>query len=77
MLLDRYLLTGNMDDLQAATSKVEATPEDHLNRAEQLNSLADMLSHRYRRAGNIDDLQAAISKAELAVSTKPPIEQNC
>src|SRR5258706_7037 len=72
--------TGGVQDLEAAIfhaeAAVEATPEDHQNKARRLNNLGSMLFHRYERTGNIRDLVAAIVHAEAAVEATPEDHPN-
>ncbi|KAF8418001.1 ankyrin repeat-containing domain protein, partial [Terfezia claveryi] len=50
-----------------AEGAVEATPEDHPDRAAMLNNLGTHLSRRYERTGNMQDLKAAIATVKAAV----------
>ena len=75
MLFRRYEQTGSLQDLEAAIvhaeAAVEATPEDHPDKAAMLNNLGNMLIRRYERTGNLQDLEAAIVHAEAAVEATP------
>ncbi|CAG8320463.1 unnamed protein product [Penicillium salamii] len=75
IMSSRYERIGNIDDLEAAISRVQdaiqATPLDHPNRAGCLNNLSHHLSSRYERTGNLNDLEAAISRAQDAVKATP------
>ncbi|KAK8058397.1 CHAT domain-containing protein [Apiospora phragmitis] len=49
--------------IQTARDAVEATPEDHPNRAGWLNNLGNSLGDRYKRTGAMADLEEAIQTA--------------
>ena len=64
-----------MQDLEAAITRseaaVQATPEDHPDRAGRLSNLGAHFSSRYERTGNMQDLEAAITRSEAAVQATP------
>ncbi len=64
-----------MDDLQESIhikqAAVDATPEDHPNRANRLNNLEVGFSERYGRTGLINDLQESIHIKQAAVDATP------
>lgn len=75
MLLNQYIQTGNMYDLEAAIFKTElavpTTLEYYQNQAIWLNNLVNMLSNRYNQIKNMHDFGTAILRAELALSLNP------
>ncbi|KAJ7760908.1 hypothetical protein DFH07DRAFT_771696 [Mycena maculata] len=64
-----------MKDLESALQKfqeaVDLTPEDHLNRASQLHSLAASFIDRYWRLGDLQDLEAALQKHKDDIDLTP------
>jgi hypothetical protein len=64
-------LTTSEAAIANAKLAVAATPDDHPDRAGQLNNLSKCLSSRYDRTGNLQDLEDAITNAELAVAATP------
>ena len=54
---------------------MEATPEDHPDKAARLNSFGAFLGRRYQQTGNLQDLEAAIMHAEAAVDGTPEDQQ--
>jgi len=75
MLGMRFERTGSMDDLNravdAATMAVDATPQDHPDRAGRLNNLGNLLGTRFERTGSMDDLNRAVDAATMAVDATP------
>ncbi|KAH8710127.1 hypothetical protein GQ44DRAFT_439557 [Phaeosphaeriaceae sp. PMI808] len=67
-----------MDDLNCAVEvadmAVNATPQDHPDRAAILNNLGNLLGTRFGRTGSMDDLNRALSyyKEGWACHTSPP-----
>ncbi|RYP34795.1 hypothetical protein DL768_011034 [Monosporascus sp. mg162] len=54
-----------------AREAVDATPQDHPDRAALLNNLGIRLGNRYSRTGSMADLEEAIGVAREAVDTTP------
>ncbi len=75
MLGTQFEQTGSIDDLNravdVASQAVDATPQDHPNRARWLNNLGIRLGNRFERTGSIDDLNRAIDIASQAVDATP------
>ncbi|KAI8628835.1 CHAT domain-containing protein [Xylariaceae sp. FL1651] len=71
----RYERTGSIDDLNRAVDvagqAVNATPEDHPDRAAILNNLGNWLGTRFDRTGSIDDLNRAVDVVDEAVNATP------
>ncbi|KUL81295.1 hypothetical protein ZTR_09390 [Talaromyces verruculosus] len=57
--------------IQVTRQAVEATPDDHPDRAGQLNNLGSHLGDRYSRTGAMADLEEAIEVTRQAVETTP------
>ncbi|RYP43130.1 hypothetical protein DL770_011836 [Monosporascus sp. CRB-9-2] len=75
MLGRRFERTGSMDDLNRAVDvadmAVDATPQDHPDRASMFNNLGNLLGRRFERTGSIDDLNRAVDVADMAVNATP------
>ena len=75
MLGRRFQQTGSMDDLNKAVNvsdmAVEATPQDHPDRASCLNNLGNWLGRRFQRTGSMDDLNKAVNVSDMAVEATP------
>jgi methyl coenzyme M reductase subunit C-like uncharacterized protein (methanogenesis marker protein 7) len=75
MLGRRFERTGSMDDLNRAVEvtnmAVDATPQDHPDRAACLNNLGSRLGTRFKRTGSIKDLNHAVDVAGMAVDATP------
>ncbi|KAL8364968.1 hypothetical protein RB595_003992 [Gaeumannomyces hyphopodioides] len=71
----RFERTGSMDDLnravEVANMAVDATPQNHPDRAGRLNSLGNQLGRRFGRTGSMDDLNRAVEVANMAVDATP------
>ena len=69
-----------MDDLNrtidAASIAVDATPEDHPNRAATLGKLGNWLGARFQRTGSMDDLNRTIDVANIVVDATPQDHPN-
>jgi hypothetical protein len=69
-----------MDDLNwainAAGDAMEATPEDHPNRVNWLNTLGNKLGTRFKATGSIDDLSRAIDAMNTAMKATPQDHPN-
>ncbi|RYP53061.1 hypothetical protein DL770_011005 [Monosporascus sp. CRB-9-2] len=50
---------------------VNATPQDHPDRAGRLNNLGNQLGRRFERTGSMDDLNRAIDVADMAIDATP------
>ncbi|RYP58987.1 hypothetical protein DL771_011041 [Monosporascus sp. 5C6A] len=80
---DRYSRTGAMSDLEeaigmdleeairVAREAVDATPQDHPDRAGWLNNLGNRLGDRYSRTGAMSDLEEAIGLVREALDATP------
>ncbi|KAL8295079.1 hypothetical protein RB600_000852 [Gaeumannomyces tritici] len=75
MLGRRFERTGSMDDLnravEVADMAVDATPQDHPDRAGCLNNLGSNFGRRFERTGSMDDLNRAVEVAGVAVDATP------
>ncbi|KAL8367940.1 hypothetical protein RB599_003723 [Gaeumannomyces hyphopodioides] len=71
----RFDRTGSMDDLNRAVEvtdmAVDATPQDHPDRAAILNNLGGWLGRRFDRTGSMDDLNRAVEVTDMAVDATP------
>ncbi|KAF7174243.1 hypothetical protein CNMCM6106_008368 [Aspergillus hiratsukae] len=59
------------DSIRVAREAVNATPEDHPDRASCLNNLGLVLGERYSRTGEMADLEESIRGAQEAVNATP------
>ena len=75
MLGIQFQRTDSTDTLNRAVDvinmAVDATPQDHPNRAELLNNFRRCLDIRFRRTGSIDDLDRLIDVTSTALHTIP------
>ncbi|EJT69155.1 hypothetical protein GGTG_13264 [Gaeumannomyces tritici R3-111a-1] len=75
LLGTRFERTGSMDDLnravEVANMAVDATPQNHPNRAGWLSNLGNHLGRRFERTGPMDDLNRAVEVANMAVDATP------
>ncbi|CAN9280672.1 unnamed protein product [Alternaria alternata] len=70
--LDYSVSVIDLDEaIQNARRAVNATPEDHPDRAEMLDNLGSYLSNRYSRIGATSDLEEVIQLARQAVDITP------
>jgi hypothetical protein len=71
----RFERTGSMDDLNRAVDvadmAVNATPQDHPDRAGRLNNLGSWLGMRFERSGSMDDLHRAVDVSDMAINATP------
>ncbi|RYP40255.1 hypothetical protein DL767_001798 [Monosporascus sp. MG133] len=71
----RFKQTGSMDDLNRAIDvtdmAINATPQDHPNRARWLSNFGTLLGNRFERTGSIDDLNRAVNVMDIAVNATP------
>ncbi|KAF2174672.1 hypothetical protein K469DRAFT_756644 [Zopfia rhizophila CBS 207.26] len=74
-LRTRFERTGLMEDLNRAVDvadmAVNATPQDHPDRATILNNLGNRLGMRFERTGSMEDLNRAVDVADMAVNVTP------
>ncbi|RYP48546.1 hypothetical protein DL768_005585 [Monosporascus sp. mg162] len=75
MLSMRFERTGLMDDLNRSVDvtemAVDATPQDHPNRAAIMNNLGSGLGKRFDRTGSMDELNRSIDVTTMAVEATP------
>ncbi|KAK0729584.1 CHAT domain-containing protein [Lasiosphaeris hirsuta] len=75
MLSMQFKRAGSIDDLNRAVDvtsmAVDATPQDHPDRAGYLNNLGNRLGTRFGRTGSIDDLNRAVDVTSMAVDATP------
>ncbi|RYP32700.1 hypothetical protein DL768_011129 [Monosporascus sp. mg162] len=75
MLGRRFERTGSMDNFNRAVDVVDmavnATLQDHPDRAAILSNLGSWLGSRFERTGSIDDLNRAVDVADMAVNATP------
>jgi len=75
MLSRRFERTGSIDDLNRAVDVAEqavnATPEDHPNRAGRLNNLENLLTTQFERTGSLYNPNRDFYVADRAVNTTP------
>ncbi|KAK6356066.1 hypothetical protein TWF718_000440 [Orbilia javanica] len=55
---------------------VNATPQNHPNRAGRLNNLGSRLGTRFDRTGSINDLNRAVEAADMAINATPQDHPN-
>jgi len=75
MLGTRFQRIGSIEDLNrtmdVANMAVDATPQDHPNRAIYLNNLGSWLGTQFKRIGSIEDFNHAVDIANMAVDATP------
>jgi len=75
-LLERFELTGSIDDLVYAIAieekALDVTPNNSPYRAEILGNLGNAFLTRFERLGSMEDLDCAIEKSEKALDLTPP-----
>ncbi|KAH8898073.1 TPR-like protein [Thozetella sp. PMI_491] len=73
--LGRFEQTGSVDELNRAVEvtsmALDATPQNHPDRASILSNLGTLLSKRFEWTGLIDDINQAIEVANMAVDDIP------
>ncbi|RYP20115.1 hypothetical protein DL765_002957 [Monosporascus sp. GIB2] len=71
----RFERTGSIDDLNRAVDvtdvAVDATPQDHPNKAAWLYNLGTLLGMRFERTDSIDELNRAVNVASMIVEAAP------
>ena len=74
-LRDQYQRTGQLvhldQSIQYSQQAIDATADDHPDRARQLQSLGAGLHDRYQRTGQADDLDQAIQYYQQAIDATP------
>ncbi|KAL8310416.1 hypothetical protein RB597_010314 [Gaeumannomyces tritici] len=80
MLGMRFQLTESMDDINRAVKvadmAVDATPQNHPDRASRLSNLGNWLGMRFQLTESMDDINRAVEVANTAVNATPQNHPN-